>query len=804
MNTSELLRTLGSLPLRMSVLLVLYDSSPEALPHNSPRLLPEESSLLPVESSVMFEEVSVLSPLNSPHLLPAESSMLLKEMSVVFEEANTLFEEASSLFETSTLPIALSTTQTPISKKRPHGDKVFFDDDYTAGPRQISHQLAASAVSELEWEGLLEHAEQRARQETAPGEYEQDDSEDDNNKEDDSKDDDSDNDQHRLERMGLARLWRVAEGYEETAPIVRFKKILKAGWTSVTSVFGRVSCPGWIFVKAKSISDAQKVCQDVSDVYVWQIYPVPPEQAGQYLLEPPLFVPRPGSFVHLDSPPLYHGNLAYVLDYNYRGYNCMSSENHAGAGAGVLVVPCIERFVNRELCMDQQKRRRQCPTQQVLPLPEARRIFGNCITVRSLVSYVWKSNRFEYGFLVLDSQDVKPAIVTHKELEFFRHSGIIPPQALAAVEDEIAKSLLREGDLVMVHRGEMSGGVGRVIQVDVDGNEALVHFESSNVETFIHTSNLRKSIKLGDCVSVVGGNDNGRVGWVVGRNASGELALWDDATQMHRRPDLSQASLVDFNEIPDNRKEAAQAMEKLREENHKKYMNRHVRIVGKHPLKDYEGIVREILYDDKVKVKIAVTLKREEVHLSHLADRDDPNHLPFLLATSSGLLQQEPREAMEIPLSNMPLTLSTPIPVGSSAHMSPAWNPSSHTPNPSNPFLCNPYIQSPYLDQKLKIKIRVHNTKPILDDPGFWNGDFEGLTGLWKVGDHDRHAFTKITFTVPKSQGGNYSRKICDSIVTDLAKRVAGDKCHVRDHEDRNKKNFCELPTGTLVVVLLP
>ncbi|KAG6904074.1 hypothetical protein DXG01_012804, partial [Tephrocybe rancida] len=319
-------------------------------------------------------------------------------------------------------------------------DEVIFDDDYTAGPRQISHQLAASAVSDLEWEGLIKRAEQHARQETAPREYEQDDSEDDNSEEANSEDDDSDTDQRRMERMGLARLWRVAvrEGYEETAPIVLFNKILKAGWTSVTSVFGRVSCPGWIFVEANSISDAQKVCQDVSDVYVRQIYPVPPEQAGQYLLEPPLFVPRPGSFVRLDAPPLYRGDLAYVVDYNYRGYDYMSSGNRAGAGAGVLVVPRIERFVNREVRMDQHKRRRQRPPQQVLPLPEARRLFGDRITVRSPVCYVWKNNRFDHGFLVLDSHDVEPAVATHKELEFFRHSGIIPPQALAAAEDEIA------------------------------------------------------------------------------------------------------------------------------------------------------------------------------------------------------------------------------------------------------------------------------------------------------------------------------------------------------------------------------
>ncbi|KAG6912940.1 hypothetical protein DXG01_010992, partial [Tephrocybe rancida] len=198
-------------------------------------------------------------------------------------------------------------------------DEVIFDDDYTAGPRQISHQLAASAVSDLEWEGLIKRAEQHTRQETAPCEYEQDNSEDDNSEEANSEDDDSDTDQRCMERMGLARLWRVAvrEGYEETAPIVLFNKILKASWTSVTSVFGHMLFLGWIFVEANSISDAQKVCQDVSDVYVRQIYPVPPEQAGQYLLEPPLFVPCPGSFVCLDLPPLYRGDLAYVVDYNY-------------------------------------------------------------------------------------------------------------------------------------------------------------------------------------------------------------------------------------------------------------------------------------------------------------------------------------------------------------------------------------------------------------------------------------------------------------------------------------------------------
>ncbi|KAG6905123.1 hypothetical protein DXG01_004751 [Tephrocybe rancida] len=579
-------------------------------------------------------------------------------------------------------------------------DKVFWDDEDTAGPRQISHRLAANTVSDLEWEGLLQHAKQRA-------------SEDDDSEEDDS-------DQRRLERMGLARLWRVAvkyteealqEGYEETAPIVLFNKILKAGWTSVTSVFRRVSCLGWIFIETDSISEAQKVAVFASTRH------------------PFTSVTLPMLSTTIIEEKTTRARIVQVLGRVY-----------------LLFLASSPSWIGKFVWIDRSE--------------------GG-----SAPHGGWKDIRFEHGFLFLDSHDVEPAVTTHKELEFFRHVDVIPTQALAAAQDEITKSLLWEGDLVMVHWGEMWGGVRRITQVDVDVNEALVYFESSNIETFVHTSDLHKSIKLGDRVSVVGGNNNGRVGWVVARNAAGELALWDDAMQTYFNVDLSQASLIDLDRVPE---EAVEAMEKLREDNRKKYMNRCVRIVGKHPFKDYEGIAAPLVQ-----------------------------------------LQQEPREAMEIPLSNMPLSLSTPIPVGSSAHMSPAWNPSSCTLNPSNLFSCNPYIQSPYLNRKLKVKARVHNTKPVLDDPGFRNGDFKGLRGLWKAEDHDRPGIAKITFMVPRVRTEIIPERYVtplrltqqkELVIIDNAHthtvyyvlKVVGDTCHVHDHEDCNKKNFHELPTWTL------
>lgn len=54
-----------------------------------------------------------------------------------------------------------------------------------------------------------------------------------------------------------------------------------------------------------------------------------------------------------------------------------------------------------------------------------------------------------------------------------------------------------------------------------------------------------------------------------------------------------------------------------------------------------------------------------------VSDQLPPNNLP-------------PRS--NVPLSSVPLVASTPLPPVSSVYLSPAWNPSSRTPNPSSAF----------------------------------------------------------------------------------------------------------------------
>ncbi|KAG6912600.1 hypothetical protein DXG01_013491, partial [Tephrocybe rancida] len=52
---------------------------------------------------------------------------------------------------------------------------------------------------------------------------------------------------------------------------------------------------------------------------------------------------------------------------------------------------------------------------------------------------------------------------------------------------------------------------------------------------------------------------------------------------------------------------------------HLRFLRRRIRVVGKHPLKDYEGIITDILLRDIVVVEVQAGLRREPIHLSNVA-----------------------------------------------------------------------------------------------------------------------------------------------------------------------------------------
>ncbi|KAG6859070.1 hypothetical protein C0991_001408 [Blastosporella zonata] len=141
---------------------------------------------------------------------------------------------------------------------------------------------------------------------------------------------------------------------------------------SVKSIFGRVLCPGWVFVESTNHLDVNFLCQDVRDVYGHQIFPVPSDSAADYLREPPLFVPEIGTFVRLNAPSLYHGNLAYVVAYNDCTPMPFEDKARAGEGLDVVVVPRVTLF------KDTSRRRRGVrPPQALFPYRTAHLIVGD-------------------------------------------------------------------------------------------------------------------------------------------------------------------------------------------------------------------------------------------------------------------------------------------------------------------------------------------------------------------------------------------------------------------------------------------
>ncbi|KAG6905072.1 hypothetical protein DXG01_005282, partial [Tephrocybe rancida] len=183
----------------------------------------------------------------------------------------------------------------------------------------------------------------------------------------------------------------------------------------------------------------------------------------------------------------------------------------------------------------------------------------------------------------------------------------IDPQDIVCAQTEIASLCLKQGD--------------RVVVTSEDANKTTVSIDAKEgiMDVMVPPIHLHKAIRVADCVCVVGGAEDSRVGWVVAVNRTELHVLEDKTAQM-----------------------------------------------------GYKGIIREILTDDEVHVEL-FTLKNN-MKLQPLMYKFNPG--TFVLAD-----MPPPAEAI-IPKSILPLTPSTPIPTGSSVEMAAAWNPSSRTPNP--------------------------------------------------------------------------------------------------------------------------
>ncbi|KAG6904904.1 hypothetical protein DXG01_006371, partial [Tephrocybe rancida] len=538
-------------------------------------------------------------------------------------------------------------------------DEIFSDEDqysdneYPLTAAAVSHKALALHNDMEQWRSLLEHAYEWAR-EHQPA-YQR--------PERKYFDD-------RLKPLLPALMYRVRvkDGYEETAAMVLANKLLTAGTHSaplVKSIIGCVSCPGWVFIESNS-ANANNLCANVSDIYPRHIYPIV-EDLQQYLHEP-FVAPKEGAWVRLNSPLLYHGDLAYVHMYNDTSPNHMTTmlKNPGGEGADVLVVPRVEQFLNQT----KGKGRAGRPPQQLLERKQAIWLFGaNAVVAHDKLNFTYRGQKYSDGLHYLVTHDFKPKVLTHEELALFQHCSFVDLIDIARAINEIAALSLQVTDCIIVTSGELISMTGIVKEFSGNDKEATIRIDSEiAMDVVISPMLLRKVVQVGDRVHVVGGAGDGRVGWVVAVDGT-ELHVWEDKTALPFKVNVNHVALhhnaqVLSQVVPKQDVNWQPFEESQHPPLHRNlvYLGHRVMVVRRGVFKGYKGIIREILEDDEVRVELSATLKRKVFHLSQLSNLNDEKHKPLIYKYSAKIFQANmplPTQPVEIPVSGAPHSFDT-------------------------------------------------------------------------------------------------------------------------------------------------
>ncbi|KAG6913164.1 hypothetical protein DXG01_009179, partial [Tephrocybe rancida] len=438
-----------------------------------------------------------------------------------------------------------------------------------------------------------------------------------------------------------------------------------------------------------------------------------------------------------------------------------------GQGANVLIVPRVERFVNRT----KGKGRAGRPSKLLLEVKEAIRLFGaDAVKVHNPpTNFTYLGNWYHNGFLYHVTHNVEPAVPTVEELALFQDCAAA--EDIVCAQNQIASLRLKLEDRVIVTLGELLGMTGTITSISEEANKATVSIDAKEgiMDVVVPPIHLRKSVRVKDRVCVAGGAGDGRVGWVVAGDGT-ELHVLEDKT--------AQPFKININRVT-------------------------------------------IHLDAQMFSRVA-----SKPELSNLSDTQLKPLMYKFHAETFRLADMPPPAKAVIPRSILPLTPSTPIPTGSSVEIAAAWNPSSRTLNPNRKFPCNPYMEHWHMDRNLRVKVRLHNTKPMLRDPGWRSGDFENGTGIWKATDTDEAGYAKVQLTQPlvimlcvpeiyvtpvrptRPQEyvivNNDNSLLCCRVYLVLCVHVSvdGPFCDLREKGSKDKKDFITLSTNILAVVV--
>ncbi|KAG6806744.1 hypothetical protein H0H92_010158, partial [Tricholoma furcatifolium] len=429
-------------------------------------------------------------------------------------------------------------------------------------------------------------------------------------------------------------LWRVSvkRGREEALAFTLFNKAIASG-SKVSSVTGRLSTPGWIYVETKDLKDVQELCTDVIDVHVKKIVSIPSKDAPSILREVPYTYPRLGDWVRVTRDHLYKGDLAWVL---------AKVDN---VTYDLLVVPRVELFPpkrKRKGIRSERPPRSRLDFGKLVDLnigvtkahvapqndlphfsePRPRiptNIIGDYDTESKLpliVDFYLRRHRYVEGYRVLRTQHFKLALPTAQDLDMFADCPLISTTIIANARLMLDALRLQSGDPVKVIEGDTRGAVGHVVDVDANLSRATIALlEGPTVDVSLDV--LRKTLSIGDSVCVVEGNHAGFTGWIVSITVN-TVHVFDDRTG--EAIEVAPHQLIFYEEKKTIYKTTGSVNRPIPQGQspNERFVGREVKII-RGPFKDYEGRIKNTERGDVLNVEIQATMQQRQFSMEDLA-----------------------------------------------------------------------------------------------------------------------------------------------------------------------------------------
>lgn len=271
---------------------------------------------------------------------------------------------------------------------------------------------------------------------------------------------------------------------------------------SIYSAFGRVSCPGSIFIEALDVEAAHRVCRGLLNVYSSRngVRAVPVEDYVISLRELSSFTPHSPGWVHLKKRP-YRGDTAFVADVNPQ---TLLPSLH--------VIPRIDTIQRSQ---NTKRSRHSRPQQALFNADAVKGCYGAKSVEQRNYAYIFRGDGYRNGFLKVETEDYVPAdaIPTRHELTFFEKNEEIPVSVLKKAFDMNDALVLQQGDRVLITSGEFQRLSGIVISSDTCSVD--VEIPACNMTATLSYNQLRKNIRIGDDVRVAAGPNANALGWVV-------------------------------------------------------------------------------------------------------------------------------------------------------------------------------------------------------------------------------------------------------------------------------------------------